>query len=66
MSMTTDKIIEDQNLRLEHAKMRITLECMTDYIDYVLNNTDMNNEVLKDYNEGKMLIAKAVKNFLQL
>jgi len=64
MSKTTDYIIEDKNLRIEHERMRLKLEGIKDYVDSVLNeigDNEVESEWLKDYNKGKIVVLKSIR-----
>ena len=67
MSKTTDIIIEVQNLKLENESMKRRIDAVQDYIDYVIQDNRRDTpDSLKEYVQGKEIIAQAVDGLLQI
>ena len=67
MSKTTDIVIEVQNLQLENQSMKRRLDAIQDYIEYVIQDNLRNvPDSLKEYVQGKEIIAQAVDGLLQI
>lgn len=67
MSKTTDMIIEVSNLQLENYSMKRRLDAIQDYIEYVIeDNKRPSPDSLKEYVQGKEIIAQAVDAFLKI